>query len=64
MKKLNLHPTKVWGFIYPLYANLIVFSNDYKSFATQLQKDFSLTSEQWECIRNEWELIHNYIIID
>jgi hypothetical protein len=61
-KKIAYHESKLWDFIYPLYANLIVFGNDYESFAEVLAKDFDLTPRQWEAILIEYEFVHNRIL--
>lgn len=61
-KSINLHSSKIWDFIYPLYANLIVFGNDYESLANVIEKDFNLTCEQWGAILSQWEYIHGIVI--
>ena len=53
--KLNVHETKVFGWIYPLFAKEFLFSIRYETFAEEVQKYFDLTPNQWEALLNEWE---------
>jgi hypothetical protein len=64
MKKINLHPSKIWFFLYPIYANLIVFGNDYESVAERIMNDFDLTPEQWGAVLDNWEYIHSTVLTD
>ena len=54
--KLNVHETKVFGWIYPLFAKEFMFSKRYETFAEEVQKYFELTESQWEELLDEWEL--------
>jgi hypothetical protein len=56
LKRLNVHPTKVWGFLYPLYAKeFLTGVNSYEELANLIGADFDLTDKQWEAVLNEWE---------
>jgi hypothetical protein len=61
-RKINLHASKVWAFIYPIYANNIVFGGDYEQFAQVVSHDFYLTPDQWESVLDEWVLIHGAVL--
>jgi len=61
-KRINLHPNKLWDFIYPLYANMIVFGTDYETFAQLVAKDFDLIAEQWEVLLENYEFIHGKVL--
>lgn len=54
-KQIKLHSSKVWGFLYPIYAREFLFGNDYEEFALLIQKDFDLTTDQWMAVLEEWE---------
>ncbi len=60
--QINLHPTKIWAFIYPLYANEIVFGKSYEKLADIIDDKFVLSPKQWEAILNEWEFIHGNVL--
>lgn len=51
----NIHPAKVWKFLYPLYAKKFLFGNSYEELADSIQESFTLTPEQWQAVLNEWE---------
>jgi hypothetical protein len=53
--KLNLHESKVFNYLYPLYAKEFLFSKRYEDFARIVQKDFDLTPDQWAKLLGEWE---------
>ncbi len=53
--KLNLHCSKVWAYLYPIYAKDFLFGSDYEKFANKISESFDLTSDQWEAVLNEWE---------
>ena len=58
MKKINLekiHTSKVWEWLYPIYAKQFLFGNSYEELAQEIQKSFVLTPNQWEAILGEWE---------
>ena len=55
-KKINVHSSKVWEFLYPIYAREFLFGSDYEQFALLIQKDFDLTTDQWMAVLEEWEL--------
>lgn len=60
-KRINLHPTKIWNFIYPLYAKEFITFDKYEDFAELIEKSFKLTPEQWEVVLNEWEFKNYYL---
>jgi hypothetical protein len=60
-KTLDVHPSKVFGYIYPLYAKEFLLGNSYEEFAELVQKDFDLTPDQWEALLNEWEIKENIL---
>ncbi len=56
LKRLNVHPTKVWNFLYPLYAKeFLTGVNSYEELANLIGADFDLTDKQWEAVLSEWE---------
>lgn len=63
MKTLILHPSKTWGFLFPIFAKEAV-GMYYESFAAQIQKYFRLTPEQWEAVLSEYEHLHQTIAPD
>lgn len=55
-KHLNIHPSKVWDYLYPVYAKEFWQCNTYEQFARCIQNDFNLTPDQWGSILTQWEL--------
>ncbi len=55
MKTLNLLPRQTWDTLYPMFAEPFLLSNDYEVFAQLIQKQFTLTPEQWGYILKQWE---------
>ena len=62
-KQINLHESKIWAFLYPLYAQEIVFGKNYESLAQLISGDFHLTPQQWEAVLNNYEYTHSTIMI-
>ena len=54
-RKLALHESKIFAYIYPLYAREFMFYSNYESFVKLVAKDFDLTPEQWNKLQGEWE---------
>jgi hypothetical protein len=54
-RKINLHPTKVFAYIYPVYAKEFIFGSSFYEFKKLIQNDFVFTPEQLEAIFSEWE---------
>lgn len=42
--------------IYPLLAREFLFGNDLQTFAVVVNKHFILNREQWEYIREHWDM--------
>ena len=55
-RKIDIHPTKLFAYIYPLFAKEFMFSEKYEDFASEVNKYFDLTPAQWESLLREWEL--------
>lgn len=60
-QKINFHPSKIWGIIYPMFAKEIVLGESYEEFADELGKVFDLTPEQWGAILENYEFIKSNI---
>lgn len=54
--QLNIHPSKVWDIIYPIYAKEFWQCKEYEQFVRCIENDFKLTPEQWGSILTQWEL--------
>ena len=63
-RKLNLHPSKVWGLIYPIFAKEVILYDNYETFAKIVGGHFILDPQQWEAVLTEWEFIHFTIFTD
>ena len=61
--KLDVCETKIYDWLYPIYAREFLFSENYESFAKKVQEDFILTEKQWEYLLVDWEFIHEKVII-
>jgi hypothetical protein len=56
--KINLsafHPEKAWKMVYQVYTREFLFGSDYEQFAEMVATEFTLTSEQWQQVLDEWE---------
>ena len=62
-KVFKAHDSKLWEYFYPLYARVILLDT-YEQFAQEVQKDWTLTPEQWGILLSEYEFIHQYMIGD
>jgi hypothetical protein len=60
--KLSVHRTKLMQWIYPLFANEFMFSENYEDFARAVAEKFDLTPDQWENLFTEWEWKNEYLI--
>lgn len=59
--KINLHPTKLIAFLYPLFANDFVFDN-FEYLTVRISAHFELTDEQWKAVREHYDFIHDVVI--
>lgn len=60
-KNLNVHPSKVWAILYPLYCHEAI-TMDYEDFAAKIGETWQLTPEQWGAVLYEWEFLTQTII--
>ncbi len=63
MKEIKLHNSKLWGFLFPIFAKEAI-GMFYETLATEIQKKFRLTPEQWEIVLREYEFLHEHIAPD
>ena len=55
-QKINLHASKTWAFLYPIYARQFLLGfTKYEQLADEISKHFELTPAQWEAVLEEWE---------
>ena len=55
-KRINSdnHKEMFYLYIYPLFAKEFLLGNNYENFAQLVSEVFILTSEQWDCVLEEW----------
>lgn len=59
MKRLDYSESKkdiFYEIIYPLLAREFLFGNDLQTFAAFVNEHFILNREQWEYIREHWDV--------
>lgn len=62
VKQLNIHPSKVWETLYPMYAKQFLLEcRTYEDLANIIGADFDLTDKQWEEVFAEWEFKENVL---
>ena len=68
IKKINLTPIKkdvFYSHLYPIYAKDFLFSPiNYEQFARIIEKNFVLSSEQWEYVLEHWNFKENILTED
>lgn len=54
--KLNLHPSKVFQYIYPMFSKEFLLGGNWSEFLTLVLNHFDLNHSQIEALKNEWDL--------
>lgn len=58
------HKEMFYLYIYPLFAKEFLLGDDYEKFAQLVSEVFILTSEQWECVLEEWNTKESILLSD